>query len=668
MADSMGRRLAGRYEVRSLIGRGGMAEVHLGFDTRLSRVVAIKMLRSDLARDSVFQARFRREAQSAASLNHANIVAVYDTGEEMLTGPEGRAISVPYIVMEYVEGHTVKELLADGTPVPINEAVAIVSGVLGALEYSHSQHLVHRDIKPGNIMLTNDGKVKVMDFGIARAITDSQATMTQTNAVVGTAQYLSPEQARGEQVDARSDLYSTGVVLFELLTGRPPFTGDSAVAVAYQHVQQLPPTPSSITPDVPEALDRVVMKALAKDRTDRYTSAASMLADLMRASRGGHVNAPAVAVWEDTVPMAAANVANSQPTQTLPPAIASPSNATTTFAPVAAQELEEEPEKKSKKGIIVALVVVALLLMGAIWYALSHASSDKEMVAVPDNLIGMTQAEAKSAVESVGLVFAISNETVASDEIEEGKVAKTDPPSGNQVEVGSTVTAKLSSGAESVVIPDNLVGMSPDAAKQAIEALGLVYEQTADPVASADVEEGKVAQVNPSVGSKVKKGSTVKVSLSSGPKSVEVPDVTGMTQDQAREALAAKGLTVGSVQVSDDPSQKEGLVISTNPAAGTSVNKDTAVTLTVSSGKITIPSGLVGYDQAYVVQTLQELGLRTSVTEQYSNDLEAGGVLAVNPTEGSVVAQGSTVNLTVSKGPQPAPPNPNNSGQANSGN
>ena len=281
MAESMDHRLGGRYEVRSLIGRGGMAEVHLGFDTRLHRIVAIKMLRIDLARDSIFQARFRREAQAAASLNHPNIVAVYDTGEEVITAPDGRGVSVPYIVMEYVEGHTVKELLADGTPVPIDEAVEIVSGVLSALEYSHAAGLVHRDIKPGNIMLTTDGKVKVMDFGIARALADSQATMTQTNAVVGTAQYLSPEQARGEQVDARSDLYSTGVVLFELLTGRPPFRGDSAVAVAYQHVSAIPPTPSSITPDVPEALDRVVMKALAKNRDDRYSSAAAMRADLI---------------------------------------------------------------------------------------------------------------------------------------------------------------------------------------------------------------------------------------------------------------------------------------------------------------------------------------------------------------------------------------------------
>ena len=238
MADTDSRLLGGRYEVRSLIGRGGMAQVHLGRDTRLSRLVAIKMLRIDLARDAVFQTRFRREAQASASLNHPNIVAVYDTGDEPVRGSDGKVISVPYIVMEYVEGHTVKELLSDATPVPIPEAVEITSGVLNALQYAHSAWLVHRDIKPGNVMLTNSGKVKVMDFGIARALADSQATMTQTNAVIGTAQYLSPEQARGESVDERSDIYSAGCLLFELLTGQAPFNGDSAVYLAYQHVNE----------------------------------------------------------------------------------------------------------------------------------------------------------------------------------------------------------------------------------------------------------------------------------------------------------------------------------------------------------------------------------------------------------------------------------------------
>ncbi len=669
MAEPMAHRLAGRYEVRSLIGHGGMAEVHLGFDTRLSRIVAIKMLRSDLARDSIFQARFRREAQSAASLNHPNIVSVYDTGEETVTGPDGRSISVPYIVMEYVEGHTVKELLSDGTPVPINEAISIVSGILSALEYSHSQNLVHRDIKPGNIMLTGDGKVKVMDFGIARALTDSQATMTQTNAVVGTAQYLSPEQARGEQVDARSDLYSTGVVLFELLTGRPPFTGDSAVAVAYQHVQQLPPTPSSVTPDIPEALDRVVMKALAKDREQRYSSAGSMLVDLMRASRGGNVNAPETAVWAQTQTLTPPQGSSAQgtPTQTLPSTAFQPvATATSSIAPVS-EEPEEVEEKKSKKKVLVlaVLVLVALALIGGIWYALQSTTKSNATVAVPDNLVNMTQQDAQAAVEAAGLVFTVDPKKVPSDTVAEGSVVETDPPSGTMVAPGSTVKAKISSGSDSVIVPDNLINMSPEEAKQAVEALGLVWQLSSDQVASDTVENGKIAQVNPSPGSKVKKGQTITGTVSSGTKSVAVPDLTGMTQDQAREALAAKGLKVGSVLTSDDASQREGLVLFSSPEAGTSVNKGESVSITLSSGKVTIPDTIVGYDKSSVVAALQGLTLSVTVTEEYSEDQPAGTVIAVNPAEGSPVAQNSNVSLTVSKGPKPK--NQNQPGQNNNG-
>ncbi|WP_321780175.1 Stk1 family PASTA domain-containing Ser/Thr kinase [Schaalia cardiffensis] len=669
MAEPMAHRLAGRYEVRSLIGHGGMAEVHLGFDTRLSRIVAIKMLRSDLARDSIFQARFRREAQSAASLNHPNIVSVYDTGEETVTGPDGRSISVPYIVMEYVEGHTVKELLSDGTPVPINEAISIVSGILSALEYSHSQNLVHRDIKPGNIMLTGDGKVKVMDFGIARALTDSQATMTQTNAVVGTAQYLSPEQARGEQVDARSDLYSTGVVLFELLTGRPPFTGDSAVAVAYQHVQQLPPTPSSVTPDIPEALDRVVMKALAKDREQRYSSAGSMLVDLMRASRGGNVNAPETAVWAQTQTLTPTQGTPAQgtPTQTLPSTPFQPvATATSSIAPVS-EDPEEVEEKKSKKKVLVLaiLVLVALALIGGIWYALQSTTKSNATVAVPDNLVNMTQQDAQAAVEAAGLVFTVDPKKVPSDTVAEGSVVETDPPSGTMVAPGSTVKAKISSGSDSVIVPDNLINMSPEEAKQAVEALGLVWQLSSDQVASDTVESGKIAQVNPSPGSKVKKGQTITGTVSSGTKSVTVPDLTGMTQDQAREALAAKGLKVGSVLTSDDASQREGLVLFSSPEAGTSVNKGESVSITLSSGKVTIPDTIVGYDKSSVIAALQGLTLSVTVTEEYSEDQPAGTVIAVNPAEGSPVAQNSNVSLTVSKGPKPK--NQNQPGQNNNG-
>ena len=519
MAEPVARRLAGRYEVRSLIGRGGMAEVHLGFDTRLSRVVAIKMLRRDLAQDSIFQARFRREAQSAASLNHPNIVAVYDTGEEIIEDAVGRSIAVPYIVMEYVEGHTVKDLISDGTAVPINEAVEIVSGVLSALDYSHANHLVHRDIKPGNIMLTSDGKIKVMDFGIARALTDSQATMTQTNAVVGTAQYLSPEQARGETVDARSDLYSTGVVLFELLTGRPPFKGDSAVAVAYQHVEQIPPTPSSILSDIPDSLDRVVLKALAKNREDRYPTAAAMLSDLQRVSRGLDVAAPPADSWATEVLPTAGRV-GAQTAATMPMSAVAPHGggqataATSTALPPVAERADAAEEaskaRKRRTAIIASVVVIALLLIGGSVWALTRRAAAPETVAVP-TVVGLSQANAKAQIEAAGFVWELNPEKVASDSVEEGSVASTDPAGGTQAEKGSTVRVTISSGPDSVVLPDNLVGMTPEDARKAIETLGLKWELDSSKVASDTVAEGKVTLMRVTAIAKAKHLATIVV-------------------------------------------------------------------------------------------------------------------------------------------------------------
>src|SRR6202051_700987 len=281
------RLLGDRYELEGVVGRGGMAEVYRARDLRLDRIVAIKTLRADLARDQIFQARFRREAQSAASLNHPSIVAVYDTGEDMSSG-----LPVPYIVMECVDGRTVRDLLIEGHRLLPERTLEIISGVLRALEYSHQAGIVHRDIKPGNVMVTRNGDVKVMDFGIARAMSDSQATMTQTAQVIGTAQYLSPEQARGERVDARSDLYSTGCLMYEVLTGRPPFSGDSAVAIAYQHVRENPIPPSRVDPDVPAWADAIVLKAMAKAPADRYQSAAEMRAGLQLSASGMPVSAP----------------------------------------------------------------------------------------------------------------------------------------------------------------------------------------------------------------------------------------------------------------------------------------------------------------------------------------------------------------------------------------
>ena len=660
MAEPMAHRLAGRYEVRSLIGRGGMAEVHLGFDTRLSRVVAIKMLRRDLAQDSIFQARFRREAQSAASLNHPNIVAVYDTGEEIIEDATGRSIAVPYIVMEYVEGHTVKDLISDGTAVPINEAVEIVSGVLSALDYSHANHLVHRDIKPGNIMLTSDGKIKVMDFGIARALTDSQATMTQTNAVVGTAQYLSPEQARGETVDARSDLYSTGVVLFELLTGRPPFKGDSAVAVAYQHVEQIPPTPSSILSDIPDSLDRVVLKALAKNREDRYPSAAAMLSDLQRVSRGLDVAAPPADSWATEV-LPTSGMGGAQTAATTPISAVAPRGGgqamaatSTSLPPVAerADTAEEASKARKRRTVIIASVVaIALLLIaGSVW-ALTRRAAAPETVAVP-TVVGLSQANAKAQIEAAGFVWELNSEKVASDSVEEGSVASTDPAGGTQAEKGSTVRVTISSGPDSVVLPDNLVGMTPEDARKAIEALGLKWELDSSKVASDTVAEGKVAQTNPSPGSKVKAGQTIRVYLSSGSDEVEVPDLSGMSQDQARSALKAVGLELGNVTSVDSEKDKD-RIVAQDPATGTKVKKGTTIGVSVSNGKtaqVEIPT-VVGTSSEDAQAQLKALGLNVTV-EEVTDNQPAGQVLSIEPGEGSKVEKNSTVKLKVSKGPQ----------------
>ena len=664
MAQPMAHRLAGRYEVRSLIGRGGMAEVHLGFDTRLSRVVAIKMLRRDLALDSIFQARFRREAQSAASLNHPNIVAVYDTGEEIISDATNRSIAIPYIVMEYVEGHTVKELIADGTAVPINEAIEIVSGVLSALQYSHDNHLVHRDIKPGNIMLTSDGKVKVMDFGIARALTDSQATMTQTNAVVGTAQYLSPEQARGETVDERSDLYSTGVVLFELLTGRPPFKGDSAVAVAYQHVEQIPPTPSSILSDIPDSLDRVVLKALAKNRDDRYRSAAEMLSDLQRVARGMDVGAPPADSWATEVLPSAGLVGARAAVPAATSTVSAPAagvSSTSTSLPAVSSDGDAASKaaaaRKRRTAIIMTLVVIALLLIGGSVWALSRSAATPEAVSVP-NVVGLSQADAKSQIEAAGLEWELNPEKVASDTVEKDSVASTDPAGGAQAEKGSTVRVTISSGPDSVTLPDNLVGMSPDEARQAVEALGLKWEVNSSKVASDTVAEGKVAQTNPSPGSKVKAGQTITAYLSSGSDQVEVPDLVGMSQDQARSALKAVGLELGNVTTVDSDKDKD-RIVSQDPDTGSKVKKGTTIAVSISTGKaaqVEIPT-VVGISREDAEAQLKALGLTVTV-EEVSGSQPSGQVTAVEPGEGSKVDKNSTVKLKVSKGSASPTPSP----------
>ncbi len=456
---SQARLVGGRYEEGDSLGRGGMADVRKGVDNRLGRTVAIKRLRVDLASDPTFQARFRREAQSAASLNHPSIVAVYDTGEE--PDPNGSGINIPYIVMEYVAGKTLRDMIREGRKILPERALEITAGVLEALDYSHRAGIVHRDIKPANVMLNPYGAVKVMDFGIARAVADTSATMTQTAAVIGTAQYLSPEQARGETVDARSDLYSTGCLLYELLTGRPPFVGESPVSVAYQHVRERALPPSSYDPDISPAIDAVVLKALAKNRDERYQSAQEMRADIHRILAGQQVTAP-IAVIGETQPLYGA------PPVGTGTVIEDPRTAESVLPPGGPDE--EPPASRKGRGFayfLLGLAIVALAVGGyLIWNNVNH-SNTPTTVAVP-NLNGKSETTARAALEDVGLKLGTVSK-VANDNVQAGLVFKQDPTADTQVQLNTTVDITVSVGKEQKTVP-RVIGMQIDKARSTLAA------------------------------------------------------------------------------------------------------------------------------------------------------------------------------------------------------
>jgi serine/threonine-protein kinase len=652
VVDDGSRILAGRYEVGELIGRGGMAEVHIGHDTRLGRTVAIKILRSDLARDPSFQNRFRREAQSAASLNHPAIVSVYDTGEDVFTEPTGVVAHVPFIVMEYVEGHTVRDILRDGHAVPIEEAVEITAGVLSALEYSHHAGIVHRDIKPANVMLTPTGAVKVMDFGIARAVADSAATMTQTQAVIGTAQYLSPEQARGETVDARSDLYSTGCLLFELLTGRPPFTGDSPVAVAYQHVREPAPVPSTFASDVPDSLDRITLKALAKERDDRYSTAAEFRSDLEAVVRGGTVGAPAVgAAVLAPVPNDATQVMGppTTATQTLPPS--TPPWQTTGIGAVTtttAMGVEDEDERRRPwlMWVLIAIAVLAVAGIIALLLAQANKNDTPTTVAVP-TVVGLTEAAAKQAVEDADLIY--QRAEAPSNDVDPGFVISSDPAAGKEVEKESTVTVTISTGPSSVAVPDVSGKSVSDAVKQLTD-LGLVVDPNQTQDNNPGFPAGQVTGTNPPKDTKVDAGSPVTLSVSTG--NVTVPNVVGQTQADATKLLNDANLQVNTTEV--ESAQPAGTVVEQDKAPDTLVKQRTVVNLTIAKAMTTaIVPPVAGQTYEQAVQTLAAAGLTHVQRIDETSEKPTNEVLRTDPAAGTEVEFGDQINIHVSKGNQP---------------
>ncbi len=524
--------LSDRYEVGELIGRGGMASVYRGRDLTLGREVAIKILESDLAADATFRTRFRLEAQAASRMSHPTIVRVYDAGEDVETDADGTTRAVPYIVMELVSGQTLKEIIAAG-PVSIDDAIHYTDGILEALEYSHRAGVVHRDIKPGNVMVTSAGQVKVMDFGIARAVSDSSSTVAETTQILGTAAYFSPEQAKGEPVDSRADVYSAGVVLYELLTGRPPFRGESPVAVAYQHVSETPVAPSEIVDTVPRSLDAVVLRALAKDPYQRYQDAGSFRAAL-DATRDGRTPS------RKQVGALTSELYGANPRQAAETARSLRQLSTDTT-------MRRTQAGPPAAWIWAGIAVIAVVLISVLFWVLNNRPG----TTVPDNarvvpdVVTMTWDRANELMSEQDLDTERFDES--NDQIAEGNVIRTDPAAGTTVAPGQLVKVYVSTGQKMSTVP-TLAGLSTDAATTALTSAGLTLGAVTtrnDP----DLTAGTVISADPAEGSEIAVGSAVNLVVASG--KVTLVDVVGYTAEAAQRALSADTLKLVPTIVED---------------------------------------------------------------------------------------------------------------------
>ena len=634
------RLLGGRYQLGSLLGRGGMAEVRRARDLRLGRDVAVKQLRVDLATDSTFQARFRREAQSAAGLNHPNIVAVYDTGEEPdpTTG-----VGVPFIVMELVDGHTLREILRTGRQIQPEKALEFAQGVLDALSYSHKAGIIHRDIKPANVMLTPSGQIKVMDFGIARAVADTSATMTQTAAVIGTAQYLSPEQARGETVDSRSDIYSAGCLLYELLVGRPPFQGDSPVSVAYQHVREAPVPPSQLDPMISPGMDAIVLKALAKDPADRYQTAAAMRADIGRLLAGRDVIArpprPTAALPGASDP----TVLVASPTSVL-------SSDTGTQTGAATRALEPVP-RRNRTPLWISLGTIAAILAGIGIFLLLNPLDQPKLVTVP-SLINMTAARASEELEKLELVAKV-NQVPGNDDDTKGLVTRQETPAGSSVPIGTEIAFDVNVGPLTGQVPSGLVGQPYQDVVEQLKELGFTaVNADVDPNEPVTAVADAVTSVNPVEGAEVALDTPIKVLYATGESMV--PNFTGMTEDQAMAEADRSGFR--DVRTSSEPSDATpGTVISQKPTRGEVVSRTTRIQLVFAEAK---PSdGVVPnfrtLDQQSAIDLAKQNGfLNVSFTTEASEATE-GQVISQTPGAGQTVPLTTEIKLVLA-GPMPA--------------
>ena len=616
-----GSLFAGRYRVTRKLGGGGMADVYLAEDQELGRRVAVKILHERYANDEQFVERFRREATHAAGLSHPNIVSIFDRGE---------ADGSYFIVMEYVEGRTLKELIRGRGPCPIPVAIAYTRQILSGLRYAHRNGVVHRDIKPHNVIVDSEGVVKVTDFGIARA---GASQMTEEGAIIGTAQYLSPEQARGAPVDQTSDLYSTGIVLYELLTAEVPFSGDTPVEIAMKHLSEIPDPPSELRAEVPDDLDNVVLRALSKEPADRYQSAAAMDADLETVAHGGHV--PLETAEAATVVLAGGRAVDStgvtQVTRRARPGDAPP------FDPTRKRRGPVWPWLAGL-GALLALAVAGFLL----YEPIQDQFGGSDQVAVP-YVVGLQEALARNAISDKDLQPRVRR--ISNSDVEEGVVFAQRPQEGNRVDPETTVTIDVSSGKPEVSVP-SLVGQSRDSAVAALTQLGLVAQVVE---VNSDRDEGTVTAQSLAPGTVVVEGTRVRINVSKGPKPVVVPNVVNQPYDQAALELRRNGFGVTRLDVASDLT--EGIVVDQDPSGDSEATKGTTVTLSVSRGPSTVAVPDVTTQDVSIAQvTLESAGFRTSVVFEDVDDPSFDGiVMSQDPVGGSRAAPDSVITLFVGR-------------------
>jgi eukaryotic-like serine/threonine-protein kinase len=615
-----GTLFAGRYRVTRKLGGGGMADVYLAEDQELGRRVAIKVLHARYANDEQFVERFRREATHAAGLSHPNIVSIFDRGETN---------GSYFIVMECVDGKTLKELIRSRGPCPIPIAIAYTRQILAALRYAHRNGVIHRDIKPHNVIVDSEGVVKVTDFGIARA---GASQMTEEGSIIGTAQYLSPEQARGAPVDQTSDLYSTGVVLYELLTAEVPFNGETPVEIAMKHLSEVPEPPSDLRPDVPPDLDLVVLRALAKEPADRYKSAVAMDADLETVARGGHV--PGETAEAATMVLAGTRAVDQATAVTQ----------VTRRRPGYQPEFDPRGKRRSYWPWLLGIGALLALLAGGVlaWPWIEDQVSGSDTVAVP-YVVALNQAQAVDQITERDLVPQVRR--IANSDVEEGLVFAQDPTEGTRVDNGTVVRIDVSSGKPRVTIP-SVVGQTEADAVAELTRAGL---DTRIVQVNSEEEEGRVTGQQPTAGTVVVEGTQVRINVSKGPRPIEVPNVVGNAYELAFTELRRAGFAVARVDVASN--QLKDTVVDQDPAGGTESQRGTTVTLEVSRGPSTIAVPDVTTQDVSVAQTLLETeGFRTRIQFEDTDDESLDGIVTgQDPAGGSQAAPNSIVTLFVGR-------------------